>query len=374
MKTVYSKSFAAILAIIFVLFSCQKDKEISLEYPSESSPTSAFQEPNPDGVIVDRAGCSQTITIPANSVDALSDALSQICTGGTIWLASGQHTENQGIIIGKRVNIKGQEGAVLRLTASPTVDYTLPLNAGLHFKYSVNSRLENIALKTTNAIGGIAVLLDKSGGTTIKKCHFSNFQYGILVEKSPNTKILDNIVAASKAWQTGAIPDAYGITIINGPGGTIKGNEVSGALFGVWPCDYGGIYEDNYTHDNLVGLILCKVPTNSMIMPNGDVTGAKFSSTHWTVTNNVSSYNQTVGYLVIDGANQNKLINNDASNNGTYDMELTGDSYRFGFLTPLSHHNFVQAGTFQYITIKDCGVDNTVYGGVQVDVGVDACY
>ena len=83
--------------------------------------------------------------------------------------------------------------------------------------------------------------------------------------------------------------------------------------------------------------------------------------------------NFNVGYLVIDGANNNLLLNNDASGNVSYDIELTGDSERFSFFTPFSFENKVVAGKFQSISIKDCGVDNTVKGGMQVDTSVDLC-
>ncbi|MBK9017906.1 MAG: right-handed parallel beta-helix repeat-containing protein [Saprospiraceae bacterium] len=232
------------------------------------------------------------------------------------------------------MSIRGQEGAVLRIQASPTTDYSVALDVALHFKFATNSRLENIDIEPSSAIGGVAVLLENAGGTMVKNCHINGFQSSILVEKSPGVKLFDNTIAASTAWQVGSIPDAYGIIIVNGPGGNIKGNDVSGALFGIWPCDHGGTYENNYTHHNYLGLILCKVPANSFKLPSGETTGANFSSNHWTVTNNLSTDNFMVGYLVIDGAYNNKLTNNDASGNGTYDIELTGDSYRFGFLTP----------------------------------------
>ena len=81
-----------------------------------------------------------------------------------------------------------------------------------------------------------------------------------------------------------------------------------------------------------------------------------------------------VGYLVIDGANNNTLINNQGGNNARVDMELTADTYRFGFLTPKSFDNFVDARSHQDLTIKDCGDNNRVVGGVQIDTGVDACF
>ena len=83
--------------------------------------------------------------------------------------------------------------------------------------------------------------------------------------------------------------------------------------------------------------------------------------------------NLNVGYVVIDGANRNILENNNAARNGSYDMELTTDSYRFGFLTPMSYDNTVNAGSFQNIRIKDCGRNNKITGGIKVNTTTDPC-
>ena len=80
---------------------------------------------------------------------------------------------------------------------------------------------------------------------------------------------------------------------------------------------------------------------------------------------------RTLPYLVIDGANNNLLENNDGGNNAAYDYELTGDTYRFGFLTPFAYDNTLYAKPGQ--TVKNCGVNNTVIGGVLVDTAVDVC-
>jgi len=75
-------------------------------------------------------------------------------------------------------------------------------------------------------------------------------------------------------------------------------------------------------------------PPGSYLLPDGTSIGAQYSAMNWSVRNNVSNNNFTTGYLVIDGSNNNFLTNNDAANNGTYNYEIVGDSYRFGFLVP----------------------------------------
>jgi hypothetical protein len=75
---------------------------------------------------------------------------------------------------------------------------------------------------------------------------------------------------------------------------------------------------------------------------------------------------------VIDGANNNILTNNEGGGNGAYDMELTTDSYRYGFLTPQSYNNTVYAGPYN-ITIKNCGQNNQIFGGTLINTTIDPC-
>jgi parallel beta helix pectate lyase-like protein len=328
----------------------------------------------PETVVEDRVNCQPSILIPAGSVDALADALDNICTGGTIWLASGVHTENAGIVIGKRVNIKGKPGAVLKIQASPEYDFTHPLDVALHFKYATKAKLENVKIEPLSGTGGTAVLFQKSHGAVISKCDVQNFQFSTLVFESVGVEILNNKIVASGGWLTGELLEADGVIVISGQGAKVKGNDISQGVFGVFVSDREGVYENNYTHGNYIGLILCNVPKGWLTLPGGEPAYAKFPSTHWTVQKNKSKNNFTTGYLVIDGANKNKLINNEGGNNGTYDIELVGDSYRFGFFTPTCYKNAVWAGSYQNVTIKDCGEANLVYGGIQINTEEDPCY
>lgn len=365
--------FLLLLFSALAFQSCQKDADSSPAALAEDELTAVVPDQDEDGAVTDRAGCSQTILIPANSVDALANALANVCTGGTIWLASGLHTENAGVVIGKRVNIKGEDGAVLRIQASPELTFTNSIDVALHFKFATKSSLENVTIEPTSGPGGTAVLVEKSGGTTIKDCHITNFQFSILVHTSVGVNILDNVIVATNAWQTGALPEADGIIVINGSGARVKGNDVSQGLFGIFCSDREGIYEKNYTHHNYIGLILCNVPKGFIYLPGGENAYAKFPATHWTVRNNVSKHNLDAGYIIIDGANKNKLISNEGGDNGTYDFDFVGDSYRFGFLTPTCYNNVMWANEFQDVTVKDCGVDNIIYGGALVDNSVYPC-
>ena len=44
--------------------------------------------------------------------------------------------------------------------------------------------------------------------------------------------------------------------------------------------------------------------------------------------------NFAAGILAIDGAHDSRIVDNNSHDNGAYDVELSGDSFRFGFLTP----------------------------------------
>jgi hypothetical protein len=272
------------------------------------------------------------------------------------------------------VRIVGEPGAVMQIGSDPYTAYPGTLDPALHVQ-DVTGRvviwgLELIPMSET---GGVGVLLEDSPVTVVGNSRITGFQIGIYSHHADNAKICRNVIETSTAWQTGAIPDAYGIVIANGDYVAMKGNDVSQALFGVWQCDGGAVYKTNRTHDNLIGFILCKVPAAILYLPGGEDAGSQNSGYDCLVMGNISENNDANGYLVIDGASNNVLLENDASNNGTYDIELAGDSYRFGFLTPACYDNVAIAGRNSNV-IKDCGNHNTVIGGTLVDNDLDPCY
>ena len=128
----------------------------------------------------------------------------------------------------------------------------------------------------------------------------------------------------------------------------------------------------NRVHDGFVGVILCCVPANSFLLPSGAVVGSGVSAKNWFVQGNTATGNLYAGYLVIDGANKNLLVNNAASGNGVYDMELLGVTCLFGFQTPTSFNNTVVVGSHRNITINDFGTNNRVIGPVTVTHNVSA--
>lgn len=353
--------FLLLLAAATILQNCSKD----------TGTLPAFDE-SKSFTVDERAS---TVVVPAGSHNALAAAIAAAGNNGTVRLATGTHTEDGTVTIPYRIKLIGDEGAELISDTDPVTDVHFVMETAIHVLNAANTIIDNIDFQTPGGVtGGTAIVIENSANVTVKNCSMTNVQFGVLVEQSKNANITNNSVSTSTAWQTLEIPVAHGIVVINGKNARIEGNEVSNATFGVWCCDENGIYKQNYTHHNLVGMILCKVPEDALPMPDGHLTGAASSGTNWKCKNNRSQNNFTVGYLVIDGARDNLLEDNEGGSNGTYDIELTGETIRFGFWVPASVHNTAKAGAFPNVTIKDCGINNTVIGGIQIDITADPCY
>lgn len=309
---------------------------------------------------VENDGSRKTVTLPAGSVDGLADAIEEAGEGGKVIVASGTHYESARVVISEEdIKIQGQPGAVIE----SDVTGFMPV---LHIKNTEDVKVQGIELVSTGTpgTGTVGILIEESEEVTLKNNTILGFDFSILNEEGEEAKITDNTIAG-----TGF---GHCITNINGEDVKIQGNVLSGGVFGAWLCDEDGTYKYNTSYSNLIGVILCKVPAGEFPLPDGGTTGSDKAGEDWDVKNNNSYNNILEGYLVIDGANNNYLKNNFSSGNGTYDFELTADTYRFGFLTPASFENEVKV--FNNLTVKDCGNDNEVTGGIQVDINLDPCY
>jgi nitrous oxidase accessory protein NosD len=342
------------LLSLLVFQSCQKDDALA-----------------PGDLGLDERGknCTNQITIPAGSVDALQQAINDVCVGGTITLAAGEHIENSMVTVNKRLTIKGQPGAVLKVAS--TTFPNLPTTA-LYVIGAQSVKLEGFELQPISGDGGLGILLHNAPHATVKDCTIRKHTISVTIEQSDFADIVGNTIEASTIWTENDNYVAHGVLVVNGKNAKVRNNEIYNALFGIWACDKNGLSQGNNTHHNFLGQILCKVPASSIPLPDGTFTGAAFSGTNWHMNNNVSTDNYYVGYLVIDGANGNTLVNNQGGNNATYDIDLKGENCVFGFVTPTSFNNHVVAGSHQ-VTIKDCGLNNTVIGGIQIDTAVDPC-
>jgi nitrous oxidase accessory protein NosD len=316
----------------------------------------------------------KTVKIPAGSVDALAAAIAEVRDGGVVLLRSGQHTESGTVTVDHRVKILGEPGAILISDTKPGAGLPATVDPAFHVLGASQAVIWGLDIRFKDPVGGTAILIENSPRTLVGENTMRDCQFGVLIEKGDRANICENTIITTSAWQTGELLAVYGIVSINGERVEIEENDVSNAFFGIWVCDKNGELEQNKLHGNYIGLIFCRAAESDFILPSGNPAPAKSSATGWSAEGNNAFGNDDAGYLVIDGANHNVLENNNGSNNGTYDIDLTGDTYRFGYLTPKSFNNKVVAGRFQNVKIKNCGENNTVVGGQLVDNTQDPCY
>jgi len=369
--------FAMLLAASF-LFSCQKEKvEKTAPAPEEAAPQQYFAPLDLGDGISSRSSCPWQV-IPAGSVDVLQQAIDNICEGGIIYLKSGLHTENHPVTIAKPVKIIGESGAVLKIASAPPSPWDdnlhLPIFPAIHVKNAPGTLVQDLEIEPLSGDGNTAIFVESSAYSAVMRSKISRFQAGVMVAKSDKMTIMFNTIPASTAALDGLVEETFGIFIISGKSTYIAHNELSNAFFGAWITDEFGTFENNYMHGNYAGILLCNAPPY-VELANGDTFGSPKACTYWKLRNNKSQENLDAGYLVIDGADGNLLQNNEGGNNGTYDIDLVGDSHRFGYLTPTSRNNKVVIGSFQNNTVKDCGLNNEVLGqAVIIDTAVDPCF
>lgn len=309
------------------------------------------------------------VEVPAESQDALAAAIAAAGEGGMVVLKAGNHFESGTVEINQRVTIRGEKGAILIADVRPLsqVGFVQP---ALHIKDVDNVIIFGLTIQPTTAPGGTGILIQNSTRSYVARSTTNDLQFGVLVENGNQTRIAQNTFNTSLGWATGELVTASGVIIINGKQVRIVGNTANTGFFGVFSSDENGLYLGNRTNGNAIGHILCKVPL-AYPLPDGSIVGSATSATNWLSLYNEATQNASVGYLVIDGATENYIAGNEASDNGVYDIELAGDSERFGFPTPPSVGNRIWVGAGQ--TVKDCGIDNMVVGGVPIDTIANPC-
>ncbi len=336
------------------------------------------------GALLASAALAATVTVPAGSVDALAGAIDAAGANGTVILEAGTHTESGGVVIDAPVSIVGEPGAVLASNTTPATDYPLEVEAALYVLGTSRVSIQGLELRPADAAeGNTAILIEESSNVSIRNNVITGtdiggalrgYQFGVLIQHGRHVEVRGNTIFTTSSWLTGEVPEAHGIVVINGAFARLSDNQVANGLFGIWACDANGRADHNTISASFVGLILCNVPDGNFLI-SGSTGGSERPATGWQVHSNLASGNFDAGYLVIDGANSNHLSNNAAADNGTYDIELTGDSYRFGFLTPKSYDNQVTAGSHPGLVVKDCGMDNHLTGFDQlVDNTIDPCF
>jgi nitrous oxidase accessory protein NosD len=319
------------------------------------------------------AGSGKVVEVPAGSANALAAALAAAGTNGTVVLKSGLHTESGMVEISHTVTLAGEVGAVLESATSPSLTADDPVEPALWVHGAANVVIRDIEFRPAAAIGGCGILLHHAPNASVFGNNIHDVELGILVEDGDRAKMWGNRIACSTGWLTGAIPQALGITVVNGDQALIANNQVTGALFGIWPCDEGGKVLGNKASGCLEGIILCKVPAWSFELPDETYAGTAQATTRCLAQGNETFGNFADGIIAIDGAHDSRIVDNNSHDNGAYDVEMSGDSFRFGFLTPSCFGCTFTAGSYPNVKVKNCGNNNQVNGGVLVDNAVDPC-
>ena len=309
--------------------------------------------------------------IPAGSNNALAAAIAAAGADDVIILDAGDHTETGTVVVNKKVKIYGEKGANLIFSNTPSSPIA-NFSPAFHIQSGAEGTIiKGLVFKGNDPIPGVCVFIDSANSIKILQNKFENWQLAIVGYTTDRLILTQNKIAVNTGWQIGAIPLAHGIIISDGNRSSIVMNEIYGGVFGIFTGGNFGLSFSNNTYQCVYGQVLCKVPPGELKI-NNRLINTKGSTQHWKVKYNMSNNNLAAGYIVIDGANGNWLQHNCADGNGTYGIELTGESSRFGFLAPKSFNNTVIA--YRNLTVKDCGENNAVIGGIWVNTNEDPCY
>jgi len=364
-----NQTLLLVFLLIFIGCSDQSIVESNEATPSDIAIMSGSSQTH--GSTAKLLASGSVVEVPAGSVDALADAIASAGSGGVVLLKSGEHHESGTVEVNHTVSIVGESGATLYVDTQPTTQAG-KINPGLYVRNASYVLIRGLEILPKGDTGGTAVYTENAPYALLEQNTIRDHEFGIVIQQGDRTKIRANTIVGSSGWLTGDLPVVDGIDIINGDFVEISDNTVSNTVFGIFATDRKGLLTDNETYGNFIGVILCNIP-NEIIEPGGSVIGSEQSGTKWIVRTNHSHDNFDIGFLVVDGANENLLVNNRGGNNGRYDIELAGDTERFGFFTPTSFKNKVNAGFVTDITVKDCGLDSEVNGGIPIDTSSDPC-
>lgn len=313
---------------------------------------------------------SNAVTLPAGSVDGLAAAIAAAGTGGTVLVETGEHYESRSVVVDRRVNIIGEPGSILISGAQPLLEAG-KVDPALYLKDASGILIHGLDIRAETNQGGTGIYMEQADKAYISDNRLIDFEFSIVNQHSNHSYITRNTIVGTSAWQTNPTIEVYGIINMNGDRVRIFNNHITNTVFGIWACDEDGLMSGNTTNGNYIGIILCKVPT-AIPLPDGSIGGSENSGTNWITQHNTANSNFHVGIIVIDGANNNLLVMNKATGNTDADVELAGDSERFGFLVPTSFDNKLISANG--INIKDCGVNNSVHGGDIIDTALNPCY
>jgi hypothetical protein len=314
-----------------------------------------------------------TVVVPAGSVDALAAAIAEAGVGGTVVLASGEHTENATIVIDQKVKIEGESGATLLFpNAATPAPVPIEIIPAIHIKDATRVWLKGFSISPGTAAGRYAVFIQDGPRSRVEDLTIAGFQHGIFIDGGDRCQIIGNtLVGVYAEYPVGLIQ--WGITNSTGQRTVIFNNEIANFNVGIFFSDRSGLAFSNIVAGGDVGIIWCNVPL-WQVYPNGEGVSAASPATGWRGYSN-TAIGAIFNFLIVDGAQSAIAIQNHSIDAGLYDYEIAGESQRFGFTTPSSNNSLViSVGPYTDARIKDCTGDNTIIGGSLIDTSADPCF
>jgi hypothetical protein len=381
-----ARRYAPLLCLTVLLaFGCSRKDPLGVQEVVQLAPAPGVDATSPatgkletsshavEGGIPAMIGGRKVVNLEAGSVDGLAAAIAAAGVNGVVLVKAGTHTESNTVRVEQSVRIVGEPGAILISTTSPLAAPTDPFDPAIHVVGAADVIVMGLTMRPSGAVGGVGILIEGAPNATIYKNTIEEYSYGVVTDHANDVKIWKNTIPSSFAWTTGGIPESIGIFCMSGDRADVANNDCSRGLANYFVSGADGKLTSNRAHDGYIGFMLCHPPHDSYILPSGAFVDPESPAKNWVTRNNDARDNANIGYLVIDGSHHNLLQANSASNNALYDIELTGESLRFGFLTPLSHDNTVKAAPFGNLKIKNCGENNVVIGGQLVDNTAEPC-
>lgn len=298
------------------------------------------------------------VHVPNNSKNALQAAIADAGRYGLVVLAKGSHYEEETIVIDHPVYILGRKGAMI-IAGSELSDVGV-INPIFSIRQTTRVTIWGVAMQGKEGGSSAAIEILNATHTVLSKNTINNFQLGIMVNEGDHTLCWKNEIVGGVNF-----PITVGMGIINGVDIRILQNKITGFGFGFVGGGQDGIIQGNELFGNQTGLSLSNIPP-VIETSEGNIVGAKVPPANCSVHNNYAHDNQFAGIELVDGVNNNTLINNRGGNNAI-DLVLDADGFNIlGIPTKATFDNFVDVRDNTDFTYVDCGNNNRVKGGVQI--------
>ena len=371
------------LCIAAALTSCSEfssepvmseEEKAAQPYIEEAEATMAEAKSEIEDFAQGWVGSRSTVVVPAGSVDALADAIAEAGVGGTVVLASGEHTENEPLVIDQQVKIEGEADAVLLFPNAPApAPIPVEILPAIHIKDASRVWLKDFSMSPgTEEAGRHAIVIQDGPRTRVEGLTIAGFQHGIFIDGGNRCQIVGNTLVGVFA----EYPDAlihWGVTNCAGQRTIMYDNETANFNVGLFFSDRNGLAFSNTVSGGDIGVIWCTVP-EWQVYPDGSEAAAETSATAWRGYGN-TAIGATFNFLIVDGAESSVAIQNQSIDPGLYDYEIAAETDRFGAPVPTSSNSLViSVGPYMDAGIKDCTGDNTIIGGSLIDTSADPCF